>query len=292
MEYGSLLVQQQQQDCNSAYGSLSNLSSDCGSVTTAEADHHIIEELLVQGCWVEVSGVGVREGELQLQQDESSFVVGKRWWIGPAAAVAGSCNSSVKERLVIAVGYLKDYTRNSNVLIQIWVPLRRGILHDHDYHTNYLLSNNPPPQPEAAADHESVSLGFPMPAAPNSNLYSNVHVRFFRSHEYPRVQAQQYGSLALPVFERGTGTCLGVLEIVITNQTTINYNVSNALDQVPSDLLYLITFLLSPPNISVKCGTDYQFNNRSHLQAICIQLMFCRLLILEAARASFHLPSR
>ncbi|WJX59890.1 hypothetical protein P8452_45162 [Trifolium repens] len=148
---------------------------------------------------------------------ESGFVVGKRWWIGPRANPGPS--TSVKERLVVAVGYLKEYTKNSsnNVLIQIWVPaLRRRspLIHNH-----YL--------------HESSSSA-PVSVNPNTN----VHVRFFRSHEYPRHQQQQYGSLfALPVFERGSGTCLGVIEFVITNQTVVNYrpqldHLSNALEAV------------------------------------------------------------
>jgi hypothetical protein len=79
--------------------------------------------------------------------------------------------------------------------------------------------------------HQSSSSA-PVSVNPNTN----VHVRFFRSHEYPRHQQQQYGSLfALPVFERGSGTCLGVIEFVITNQTVVNYrpqldHLSNALE--------------------------------------------------------------
>jgi hypothetical protein len=47
-------------------------------------------------------------------------------------------------------------------------------------------------------------------------------VRFFRNDEYPRVNhAQQCdvrGTLALPVFEQGSRTCLGVIEVVTTSQ--------------------------------------------------------------------------
>ncbi|CAF1711335.1 unnamed protein product [Brassica oleracea var. botrytis] len=65
-------------------------------------------------------------------------------------------------------------------------------------------------------------------------------VRFFRSEEYPRIKEAQKcdvrGSLALPVFERSSGTCLGVLEIVTTTQK-MNYkpeleNICKALEAV------------------------------------------------------------
>nr|CAD37946.1 nodule inception protein [Pisum sativum] len=203
----------------------------------------IIEELLGEGCWIEASEnnmmamqqtasppqqhyignnipIGMGEGDHfnhhQVDQ-ESGFVVGKRWWIGPRGSQGPS--TSVKERLVVAVGYLKEYTKNSsnNVLIQIWVPAlrRRSAIH-------YLQQDS--------------SSSVPVSVNPNMN----VHVRFFRSHEYPRhqQQQQQYGSLlALPVFERGSGTCLGVIEFVIANQNLINYrpqldHLSNALEAV------------------------------------------------------------
>lgn len=222
MEYSGLV----DEDCGAA--------AAFGTMGGELAAGDVIEELLMEGCWVEASEnnylMGMQqapqymggEGEhfnQQIDQCESgNFVVGKRWWIGPRANPGPS--SSVKERLVVAVGYLKEYTKNTNVLIQIWVPLRRRGLHNH-YHYH---SANP-------VDEESIPVG----NFPNPNV--NVQVRFYRSHEYHRVQAQQYGSLALPVFERGSGTCLGVVEIVMTNQTPINYrpqldHLSNALQGV------------------------------------------------------------
>ncbi|RDX70974.1 Protein NLP2, partial [Mucuna pruriens] len=179
MEYGALV-----QNC--AFGSL----SECGSVS----EEDLIEELLVEGCWVEASGVG---SEVQYMAS-SEAEVGKRWWIGPKANPGPS--SSVKERLVVAVGYLREYTKNANVLIQIWVPLRRGVGLGlglvPDYHRN---SDEP------------------------MSLNSNVNLRFFRCDEYPRLPYDVPGSLALPVFERGTATCLGVLQIVMPRLDTINY---------------------------------------------------------------------
>ncbi|XP_058726995.1 uncharacterized protein LOC131598407 [Vicia villosa] len=134
-----------------------------------------------------------------------------RWWIGPRASQGPS--TLVKERLVVDVGYLKEYTKNSsnNVLIHIWVPVlrRRSAI-------QYLQQDS--------------SSSVPIYVNPNMNVHN----------EYPRhqQQQQQYGSLlAFPVFERGSGTCLGVIEFVIANQNLINYrpqldHLSNALEAV------------------------------------------------------------
>lgn len=94
-----------------------------GSLSECEED--LIEELLEKGCWVETNGSS--EAQYDIEQ-ELAMPMGKTtWWIGPKGPVSGS-SSSVKERLVVAVGYLREYTKNNNaanVLIQIWVPIRR-----------------------------------------------------------------------------------------------------------------------------------------------------------------------
>ena len=77
-----------------------------------------------------------------LFQSAESFVVantevGKRWWIGPKANPGPS--SSVKERLVLAVGYLREYTKNTNLILQIWVPTRRE---DDPKNLEYYYRNN------------------------------------------------------------------------------------------------------------------------------------------------------
>ncbi|CAJ1971644.1 unnamed protein product [Sphenostylis stenocarpa] len=169
------------------YGGFGSLW-ECGSVS----EEDLIEELLVEGCWVETSGVGSCEGQYMGSSEvEAEVEVGKRWWIGPKG------NSSVKERLVVAVEYLREYTKNTNALIQIWVPLRRGLGPEY-------LNRNPD----------------------EWNKTRDVNLRFFRSHEYPRLPyyVDVPGSLALPVLERGTATCLGVIQIVMPPCDTINHS--------------------------------------------------------------------
>ncbi|GMI80063.1 NIN-like protein 2 [Hibiscus trionum] len=68
-------------------------------------------------------------GNATSMSQPGSFVVqgtelANRWWIGPREESGSS--SSVKERLMQAIGYLKESTKDREVLIQIWVPVKRG----------------------------------------------------------------------------------------------------------------------------------------------------------------------
>ncbi|XP_052193579.1 protein NLP2 isoform X2 [Diospyros lotus] len=156
----------------------------------------------------------------------------KRLWILPNAKAGPA--SSVKKRLMQAIEYLREFTRDGDALIQIWVPIKRAGRH-------FLTTNNQPfslsSNCKSLADYRDVSRSYKFAAEANSKDFMGLpgrvfmkklpewtpDVRFFRKEEYPRVSyAQQYnvsGSLALPVFERGSGTCLGVVEIVTTAQT-------------------------------------------------------------------------
>jgi len=173
---------------------------ECGSASEEDS----IEELLGEGCWVETSGVGSCEGQyMGTSEAEMEVEMRKRWWIGPKA------NSSVKERLVVAVGYMRECTKNANVVIQVWVPLRSGLVAGPEY-----LSRNPD-------EWVAVEMNMNM----NVNIGRDVSLRFYRSQEYPRLPyyVDVPGSLALPVLERGTHTCLGVIQILTPPSDTINY---------------------------------------------------------------------
>ncbi|KAJ7978701.1 Nodule inception protein [Quillaja saponaria] len=193
-----------------------------------------------------------------------STEVGKRWWIGPRANPGPS--TSVKERLVMAIGYLKEHTKLTNVPIQIWVPIRKGgryLLTTHDQ--PYTLD----PNCKNLENYRNVSRAYQFSAEEDSEESVGLSgwvfqgklpewtpdVRFCRSHEYPRVNYADHpdvrGSLALPVFERGSGTCLGVVEIVMTNQK-INYrpeleNICHAIEDVD----FRSSHNLIPPTVKV-----------------------------------------
>lgn len=197
-------------------------------------------------------------------QSESFLVerteLNRRLWIGPSANPGPV--SSVKNRLILAIRNLREFTKERDVLIQIWVPIERG-------GKNVLTTNDQPfsldPDCQSLANYRNVSENYHFPAEEDSKEQVGLpgrvflgkvpewtpDVRFFKSEEYPRINyAQRYnvrGSLALPVFERGSGVCLGVIEIVTTTQK-INYrpeleNVCKALEVSSTSLQLFKSYL-------------------------------------------------
>lgn len=177
---------------------------------------------------VGVAGTG---NQCEIHSVESSEVIG-RWWIGPLANP--SPESSVLERLIRALVYIRDFNRDKDVLIQIWVPINRGgrkILTTSDL--PFSLETSCPNlakyreismkyQFSAEEDCKALVAGLPGRVFIDKVPEWTPDVRFFRSDEYPRVDhAQEYdvrGTLALPIFEQGSRTCLGVIEVVMTTQ--------------------------------------------------------------------------
>lgn len=184
--------------------------------------------------------------------------LGRSWWIGPTENTGHS--SSVKDRLMQAIIYLKDYIKDGKALVQIWVPINSG-------GKQLLTTDDQPysldPNSKSLESYRNVSTTYHFAADEDSKEFVGLpgrvfreqspewtpDVLFFRSEEYPRVNhAQQYdvhGSLALPVFERGSGACLGVVEVVTTSRK-INYrldleNVCKALEVLSS--FYFLFFL-------------------------------------------------
>nr|KYP44464.1 hypothetical protein KK1_034041 [Cajanus cajan] len=202
MEYEGLVQ-------NGAYGSLSEFFAP-------ETD--LIDELFVEGCWVETRVNSKSEWSMEAQIEESE--VGKRWWIGPRANPGPS--TSVQERLVVAVGYLKEYAMNS---IQVWVPAR---------------TTRAQPPYALGLDYGDATRGFEF----EDEWSPNPNIRFFRSDEQYDVRA---GSLALPVFERGTAICLGFLQILMPNNPNL-HNVCHALQGVD----FINQNLNVPPGVTVK----------------------------------------
>lgn len=160
---------------------------------------------------------------------------GRRYWIAPRTSLGPS--SSVKDRLVQAIKGLDEAVQDKDFLIQIWLPVQQE-------GKNFLTTSEQPhffnPKYSSLKRYRDVSVAYNFPADEDSKesvgLPGRVFlrklpewtpdVRFFRSEEYPRIKEAEKcdvrGSLALPVFERGSGTCLGVVEIVTTTQK-MNY---------------------------------------------------------------------
>ncbi|KAG7579445.1 PB1 domain [Arabidopsis thaliana x Arabidopsis arenosa] len=161
--------------------------------------------------------------------------VGKSWWIAPRASEGPS--SSVKERLLQAISGLNEAVQDKDFLVQIWVPIQQE---GKSFLTTWAQPHLFNQEYSSLAEYRHVSETYNFPADEGMKDFVGLpgrvflqklpewtpDVRFFRRDEYPRIKEAQKcdvrGSLALPVFERGSGTCLGVVEIVTTTQK-MNY---------------------------------------------------------------------
>ncbi|KAI3896243.1 hypothetical protein MKW92_004362 [Papaver armeniacum] len=174
---------------------------------------------------------------------EGSSQLSRRWW-DPPISHSGTL-ASVKDRLNSALEYLKNSLREGDVLIQIWVPVKRGdrqFLVTDDQPFTTLDSNC-----QNLRSYRKISMKFEFPADDDSKesvgLPGRVflekvpewtpNVQLFSIDEYPRIgHAQQHhvhGTVALPIFERGSRACLGVVEVVMTTQ---KINFASELDTV------------------------------------------------------------
>ncbi|KAJ6829707.1 uncharacterized protein M6B38_356755 [Iris pallida] len=155
----------------------------------------------------------------------------------------------LEDRLSRALGYIKH---SSDVLIQMWVPIRLGP-------RQFLTTCGQPfrldPASRSLASYRSVSLSYQFSAAEGSEELAGLpgrvflgrapewtpDVRYFSSPEYLRLAHAQRcgvsGTVALPIFERDdvSRSCVGVVEVVSTLQN-ISYgshveNICNALQQ-------------------------------------------------------------
>ncbi|CAF2203191.1 hypothetical protein BRARA_G03430 [Brassica rapa] len=165
---------------------------------------------------------------------EDLSTLNRRFWIGPSG---GGHGSSVMERLVQAVKHIKDFTsERGDSLIQLWVPVDRG-------GKRVLTTKEQPfshdPMSQRLAHYREISENYQFSAEQEDSSSKDLvglpgrvflgqvpewtpDVRFFKNEEYPRVQHAQdcdvRGTLAIPVFEQGSKTCLGVIEVVMTTQ--------------------------------------------------------------------------
>ncbi|GMJ10573.1 NIN-like protein 4 [Hibiscus trionum] len=153
----------------------------------------------------------------------------RRWWIGPRTNPGPT--TSVMQRLIQALGYIKASAKEKDVLVQLWLPVNRG-------GRRFLTTSEQPfslnPDSQKLASYRNISVKYHFPAEEDSKdtaglpgrvFLSKVpewtpDVRLFKSDEYPRVDdAQRHdvrGTFALPVFEQSSRTCLGVIEVVMT----------------------------------------------------------------------------
>ncbi|KAL1188503.1 Protein NLP1 [Cardamine amara subsp. amara] len=161
--------------------------------------------------------------------------VGRSWWIAPRTSEGPF--STVKERLLQVITGLNEDVQDEDFLVQIWVPIQQE---GKSFLTTWAQPHLFNQEYSSLAKYRHVSETYNFPADEGTKEFVGLpgrvflqklpewtpDVRFFRREEYPRIKEAQKcdvrGSLALPVFERGSGICLGVVEIVTTTQK-MNY---------------------------------------------------------------------
>ncbi|XP_072975087.1 protein NLP5 [Typha angustifolia] len=168
----------------------------------------------------------------ELENTSSRTDLGTSWWIQPSCST-----TTVKERFMNALSYIKETQIAANILVQLWVPIKSGnqlvlttcgqpfsldpncekLVHYREVSTNYQFS---------VEWSSGGKLGLPGRVFLAKLPEWTPDVQFFSSYEYPRLSYAQHfnvrGSVALPVFEQGNCSCLGVVEVIMTMQKT-NY---------------------------------------------------------------------
>ncbi|MQL86566.1 hypothetical protein Taro_019081 [Colocasia esculenta] len=178
--------------------------------------------------------------------------------------------STLQERLNQALTLIKDAHRDGDMLVQIWVPIKKG---DRQVLTTYgqPFSLNPHCRRLLSYRHVSADYQFSAEGNPGEALGLpgrvflgklpewSPDVRYFSRFEYPRVNYARHfdvrGTLALPIFDRGSRTCLGVIEAVMTTEK-INYR--SDLEKICSALQAVdlgSTEALSVPQVKMKCDS-------------------------------------
>ncbi|KAJ6756418.1 PROTEIN NLP8 [Salix purpurea] len=155
--------------------------------------------------------------------------LGVEWQMAPR--VIPMTSFSVKERAMQVVRYLQKFIEYKDSLIQIWLPMEKEgktvlATIDQPYFVNLSCKSLASYRNVSTAYHFQVeqdarlSVGFPGRVFLEKLPEWTPDVSLFRSEEYPRrdhaVQHNIKGSLALPFFNQGSETCLGIVEIVTT----------------------------------------------------------------------------
>jgi hypothetical protein len=160
----------------------------------------------------------------------SSTQAASSWWI----QAGGGSPSSVRERFNQALSYIKQTQSDGDVLVQLWAPVSRG-----DGRLVLTTSGQPftlDQRSDSLIRFREVSTKYQFsadvksgdsPGLPGRVFIGRLpewspDIRYFTSYEYPRVRDAQYldvhGTMGLPVFEKGSYNCLGVIELIMTRQ--------------------------------------------------------------------------
>lgn len=184
----------------------------------------------------EISNSQSHDGEvIQAAEIVENFMESDEIWAAPD--IANPITSlSVKKKLKLAFEYLEKTLKDRDILIQTWMPVKRG---GKCLLTTKSQAFTLSPNCKSLGYYRDVSKSFQFEGEEENteenkgiDIISRVFlkklpewtpdVRFFSEDEYLRVAyAQQMnicGSIVLPIFERDKTACLGVIEIVTTTQ--------------------------------------------------------------------------
>lgn len=102
------------------------------------------------------------------------FDLSRRWWIRPKSSPGPS--STVMERLIRALSYIRGSTKNKDALIQIWVPVNRG-------GRRVLTTNDQPfsldPSCPRLARYRDISVNYQFSAEEDSSELAGLPGRVF-----------------------------------------------------------------------------------------------------------------
>ncbi|XP_047046863.1 protein NLP1-like isoform X2 [Lolium rigidum] len=146
-------------------------------------------------------------------------------------------SSTFRQRLDQALAFIKETQRDTDVLVQLWLPVKgndgqlvlsttgqpfsldkssESLRRFRDVSTRYTFSA------DVASESSPVPVGLPGRVFIGKLPEWSPDVRYFTRYEYPRVNDAQslnvHGTMGLPVFEQGNYTCLGVMELIMTKQ--------------------------------------------------------------------------
>ncbi|XP_057805893.1 protein NLP2-like [Salvia miltiorrhiza] len=203
------------------------------NISDSAIDFDLIHELFLDGFWLEANSYQQQHHRQPQQQQEyfSKPIFFPHPTMDESLSSHGNC---VKQRLAQAINFLKESMRDEDVLVQIWIPVKKQ-------GRQVLTASNQPfslhPSCKDLASYRDACLSYHLVADDDDDelvgLLGRVFlrrlpewtpdVRFFRREEYPRVGHAQKcnvrASLALPLLEHGGGgACLGVLELVSTHR--------------------------------------------------------------------------
>jgi hypothetical protein len=202
--------------------------------TPSEGDLDLLEQLLSgDNAWLEVAS---RSPNSLASPPPAAFFATAATTAnaGQLLQTDGASPSSVRERFNQALSYIRETQSDGDVLVQLWVPVN-----GNDGQLVLTTSGQP-----FTLDHRSDSLirfrevstkyhfsadvmSGTTPGLPGRVFIGRLpewspDVRYFTSYEYPRVSHAQildvHGTMGLPVFEKGSYSCLGVIELIMTKQ--------------------------------------------------------------------------